>query len=156
MPDFWDRKRDELYPDRRAPVTVASTGNGAWWQQTTGLPAIQPQQPLQSRAEADGRIDGHDVSQAGILKGNAEECPNCPVDPSTGIRGNMYRPTKSSALRCFDCGYIDGRYFGEGQARIAKVEGKSHAARQTSAGGAVTNNFHGNITSVDQAVGRLG
>ena len=155
MPDFWERKRQELYPDRSAPVTAQGTQASPWWAQSGGLPNVA-QQPLQGQPELDGSIDGHDVSKAGILKGDAEECPNCPRDPKTGIRGNMYRPSKSAAMRCFDCGYIDGRYFGEGQSRLAKVEGKSHAARQTASGGAVVGNFHGNITSVNEAVGRLG
>ena len=154
MSDFWERKRQALYPQRHAPVNLKPVYKDMpWW---AANPA-QPSPVQQSIQQNESTIDGHDISKAQILRGDAEECPNCPRDPRTGIRGNMYRPSKSAALRCFDCGYIDGRYFGEGQSRLATVEGKSQHAKQTESGGGSGSNFQGGIRSPDdpRIVGRI-
>lgn len=157
--DFWARQRAKVNP----PQPVVSNSQ-PWWARGTDLLTQREtvaQQPLQSPTEPvlndDRHIDGHDVSQADILKGNAEECPRCPRDPRTGIRGNMYRPTPSAVLRCFDCGYMYGRYFGEGQSKLATVEGQSQMARQTVSGGGQGSNFQGKIKSPDdpRIVGRI-
>lgn len=152
MIDFWDRKRQELYPQRALEVQRSEP----WWQRNTVPQKLvtPPVQPGQQQLDL-GYVDGHDVSKADILKGNAEECPRCPRDPRSGIAGNMYRPSRNAAMRCFDCGFIDGRDMGEGQSRIATVQGATQTAKQTASGGAVVGNFHGNITSVHEAVGRI-
>src|SRR5258708_4002492 len=145
MSSFWERQRAKQQP--QAPV---SNPNGPWWARGSDVLAQRQtvaQAPLQSypgspEHEDPGRVEGHDVSKIGLLKGSAEECPVCPVDPGTGIRGNMYRPTPSTAMRCFDCGQIEGnRFVGETSGLIAVREGPSHRARQTDSGGAVVHNY---------------
>lgn len=158
--NFWERKKAQLEAQQpQAPVTAP---NGAWWAQGSDILQQRqtvPQNGVQSQPELSGQnpniVNGHDVSKIGMLKGDAYECPNCPPDPETGIRGNMYRATKTSVLRCFDCGYMeDSRFVGETSGLIAVKEGPTRQARQTASGGAVIRNYHGDITSVDQAVGR--
>ena len=154
--NFWAAKRAEYNKKNPQPVSVPSSA--PWWLQGTQDPRnrkIAPQNPSQGHTEAsENIIDGHDVSKAGILRGAAEECPMCPKDPNTGIRGNMYRPSPSSAMRCFDCGYMDNnRFLGETAGMSAVSEGKSYKAKQVASGGGTVNNNHGNIKSSSQAVG---
>lgn len=160
--DFWERQRAKQQ-GQAAPVPV-SQPEGAWWARGTQILEQRQtvaQQPLQSHTEPPeqgdpNKVGGHDVSKLGLLKGGAEECPVCPPNPDSGIRGNMYRPTPSAAMRCFDCGYIEGnRFLGETSGLIAVTEGPAHRARQTNSGGAVINNYRGNISSAKQAAGRL-
>lgn len=160
MADFWERKRQELLEKNPKPVSrPPAPSSEPWWSQGTSLLGQRqtvPQNPVESRAEGN-QIDGHDVSKAQVLQGRAEECPMCPPNPESGVRGNMYRPTPNSAMRCFDCGYMENnRFLGQTVGISAVAEGPSYRARQTNSGGAQVNNYHGDITSVSQAVGRLG
>lgn len=157
MSDFWERQRAKRQTAN--PPASEPAPSRAWWAEGTNLlPQTQtvPQQPAQSQQDGN-LIDGHDVSKAEILRGRAEECPMCPPDPSTGIRGNMYRPSPNAAMRCFDCGYIDGNRF-EGTTRgMSAVSdgGPSHKARQVPSGGGIVHNNRGNIKSAQEAVGRV-
>lgn len=161
--NFWERQRAKLNqtPNDMKPLYGSQP---PWWASGSDILAQRqtvPQNGVQSQPELSQQnpnvVNGHDVSKIGMLKGDAFECPVCPPDPDTGIRGNMYRATKSSVLRCFDCGYKeDDRFLGETSGLIAVKEGPAHKARQTASGGAVIKNFQGNITSANQAAGRLG
>jgi hypothetical protein len=89
MNDFWSRKRDELQAKGELPVPRSEPVSGPWWAHGTNLlprQEIEPQQPVQRRAEAP-REGG---------------CPNCQS-------GDYSRATSSTAARCFDCGYVQGR-----------------------------------------------
>jgi hypothetical protein len=153
--DFWERQR--LKQQAQNPQPQAQPQNTVpWWAQGTSL--VSQPQTVTRYQENDGRtIDGHDVSKAQILQGRAEECPMCPPDPSTGVRGNLYRPTPNTAMRCFDCGYVENnRFQSQVQGMVATTEGRAHSARQTASGGGAGSNYRGNIKSAGEAVGRLG
>lgn len=163
MSNFWERQRAKTQP----PQQSLSPSQGPWWADGTqllGQRQTVAQNGLESRPEAPqetspNTVDGHDVSKAGILRGNAEECPMCPPDPNTGIRGNMYRPSPSAAMRCFDCGYMDNnRFLGETVGLSAIAEGPAHRAKQTVAGGAVKSNYQGGVKNPNdpRIVGRIG
>jgi hypothetical protein len=160
MSTFWERQRAKQ--QAQAPAVPVSSSQ-PWWAGGTDIlnrRQTVPQNPSQDRpgyTEQDPtKVEGHDVSKIGLLKGDAYECPVCPPNPDTGIRGNMYRATKNSVLRCFDCGYAeDSRFVGETAGLIAVKEGPTHRARQVDSGGAVINNYRGNISSAKQAAGRV-
>lgn len=163
MSTFWDRKRAELQPQQQ-PV---SRSDGPFWAQGTNLlPSQQtvPQQAVQSdsgvsvETSRDGtvtKIDGHDITQATFLRGKSEECPRCPVSPTTGVRGNLYKPTASSAMRCFDCGWIeDSRFEGQTQGMAAVVEGNTQRAKQVASGGG--GKLKIKLNSEERVIGRIG
>jgi hypothetical protein len=154
---FWERQRAKQ--QAQSPAVPVSSSQ-PWWARGTDILSQRQtvaQQPAQGRtglSEQDPtKVEGHDVSKIGLLKGDAEECPVCPPDPRTGIRGNMYRISKNHILRCFDCGYKeDNRFRGETEGLIAIKEGPAYRARQTNSGGAVIHNYRGNISSAKEAV----
>jgi hypothetical protein len=155
MSDFWERQAAKQRKENPGKPVYAS--QPPWWAGGTNLAQSQtvPSEPAQSRTDGN-LIDGHDVSKAGILRGAAEECPNCPPDPTTGIRGNLYRPTPNSAMRCFDCGYMENnRFLGETVGMSAVAEGPTQRARQVASGGGEGSQYRGEIKSANQAVGRL-
>lgn len=163
MGNFWERQRAKVQP----PQQAVQPAQGPWWaegSQLLGQRQTVAQESAQSRAEASQEtspnvIDGHDVSKARVLQGGAEECPMCPPDPNTGLRGNMFRPSPSSAMRCFDCGYMDNnRFLGETVGMSAVAEGPAYKARQTVSGGAVVNNYQGGVKNPGdpRIVGRIG
>jgi hypothetical protein len=134
MSDFWERQRAKVAAQNPPPSPPVS--DVPWWAQGTNLVphARQPENaaPAQPQGQADtNRIDGHDISRAEFLRGKAEECPQCPVNPDTGIRGNMFKTSSSAAWRCFDCGYVDGREIHDISLPItATAEGPARRARQ--------------------------
>jgi hypothetical protein len=158
MSDFWARQKAKQQPPQ-APVSNSEP----WWARGTELLTTRetvPQTPAQSHTEAveqaSGKIDGHDVSRAELLKGRAQECPRCPVNPRTGVRGNMNKPSASSPFRCFDCGYIeDNRFRGETDGMAAVSEGPPQRARQTVSGGGAGSNYMGESGNSADVVGRL-
>lgn len=93
MSDFWSRKKAELEQTGQIPSKQRSEPiSGAWWQEPvsdTRETSKEPQRPSEGRTE---------------LSGNP--CPNC-------HSGNYHKPTPSTAARCFDCGYVDGRQLNE-------------------------------------------
>lgn len=160
MSDFWEKKRQELNIQPKPPVQ----SSGPWWSRGTNMVPQQPtvsQNGLQNypgspQLSDPNRIDGHDVSKAEILRGRAEECPYCPRNPKTGIRGNMYRPSPSMAMRCFDCGYMENnRFQGQTQGMSAVSEGPAHRARQTDSGGGIIHNYQGDSGKTANVVGRI-
>jgi hypothetical protein len=146
---FWERKvaakRAEEQPASTMPS--ARSSDPPWWAQGTRLvPATQV--AGQGVLELPGIVDGHDVSKAQHLK-KSGFCPDCGS-------GNYMTPPGSKMTRCFDCGYNTAREYMHPSAGFNAVsEGPAQKARQVDAGGGITHNYHGNITSAGQAAGRL-
>lgn len=170
MSDFWARQRAKAAEQNKQQAPERSQSHVAalpFWADDGYLETLKTRQnSSQGRTEAlqpqpgirdENHIDGHDVSRADFLKGSAFECPNCPVNPDTGVRGNMYRPTRNSALRCFDCGYIeDNRFASTTSGMIAVREGPVHRARQTVSGGAGgRSQYVGESGKSENVVGRI-
>lgn len=134
---FWDRKRQE-YQGQHPGAAPSRPSDAPWWAAGTQLlpvPAPAASEP-QRGSQSDGTIDGHDISRVAFLKGKAEECPYCPRDPKTGVRGNMYKPSPSAAMRCFDCGHVEGRDIHDMSLPTSAImEGPVMSARQVDQGG---------------------
>lgn len=164
MSTFWERKIAEIRKTEQqtAPAVQALP----WWAEGSNIMSRTATVPQQLPADAvpdakhDGirYIDGHDISAAQVLQGRAFECPMCPINPKTGVRGDMVRPAPSAALRCFDCGYIeDNRFYSQTAGMAAVTEGPAHRAKQTvSGGGGSKSNFHGDAKGDVIVVGRIG
>lgn len=82
---------------------------------------------------------------------NSGRCPNC--DSGNFGRGE----DKSRAMRCFDCGHVEGRSIADLNRPVgATSDAPAQRARQVNAGGAITNNYHGNINTASEAVSYIG
>lgn len=145
MNDYWERQRAKKAQNQPQRQTV--TGSSYY------QPAVGPQSSYPENRPFHGQSDplpeNHDFSQADHLRQGKNECPNCPPDPKTGIRGNMFRATQNSVMRCFNCSYIDGgRDIHDPSSRQTRgagtgAEGPVQRAKQTIAGGSTGHNYHG-------------
>jgi len=123
MPDFWARKKQELQKEGKLPVPRPSVmaSDGPWWQdprETTRQAPKEPQGPSQGRAQAPRPGEYGQVS-----------CPHC-------RSGNYSKPSPSTASRCFECGYVDGRQLNEPNLPgIAVTDAPSVKTRQLSSQG---------------------
>lgn len=139
MSDFWDRQRAKRQGN--PPHASAPVSGQPWWAQNTTL--VGQQQVVEETVPE----QQHDFSKADHLK-KSGSCFRCGG-------GNFFKPTPNSPSRCFECGYIENHDLGMGQMQIAVTEGPAQAARQTVSGGGTGSNYHGNIGSVSEAVGRI-
>src|SRR5215469_17891550 len=89
---FFAKKRQELQRNNPQASKIPDT---PWWQDPE-LSKSRSHEP----AEPTGMPS--DFSKANHLRGSKPNCPNC------GSEDSM-KPTSSTAARCFDCGYIQGR-----------------------------------------------
>lgn len=161
--DFWARKfkPEETQP---APIVQQPTDR-PWWAVVPPEPTAQrtvpsdpvvtgrPGQRVKLTDEIEITLDANGEyrpAKATHLK-SSSMCPDC---GST----NYSKVTASTAPRCFECGYVDGRSIADANRPIGgATEGKSAGrARQTAAGGGVKNNYHGNITTASEAVSYVG
>lgn len=99
--DFWDLKRQQLQQQGKLRVQRQEPPKpgGAWWSDETGHNSFY------QRGYEAGLTDSspeHDFSKAQHLRDKSGACPNC-------SSGNYVSPGASSANRCFNCGYIQGR-----------------------------------------------
>lgn len=149
---FWARKVAEkrLAANHGVipPDAPARPSGQPWWAQGSRLvPATQI--AGQGVLDLPGIVEGHDVSKARHLS-NSGNCPDCGS-------GNYMTMTGSKMSRCFDCGWNTAKEGMHPTAGLSAVtEGGSTPARQVSSAGGVTHNFHGNIKSASEAVGRVG
>jgi predicted Zn-ribbon and HTH transcriptional regulator len=138
---FWERKVARIQQEKGIVPPQPVNRDAPWWNQVPvqQTPQAQPQQTA-----------GHDFTKALHLK-QESNCPECGS-------GNFMKSSPSSARRCFDCGYVDGRSISDPNRPLGMTSDGSagNKARQTQEGGARTDNYHGNITTASQAAGYIG
>jgi hypothetical protein len=90
--DFWARKEAKNNPQ---PLPVPQSDQ-PWWR-------IVPQQSVNQQMPAQQEVEerGHDFSKAASRK-QSSRCPECDS-------GNFMKVTSSTAARCWECGYVEGR-----------------------------------------------
>jgi hypothetical protein len=139
--DFWARKVAKVQQEKGIVPPQTVNRDTPWWSQASvpQTPQTQPQQPT-----------GHDFSKALHLK-QESNCPECDS-------GNYMKVTASSARRCYECGYVEGRSIADPNRPLGMTSDGSmgNKARQTQAGGGRVDNYHGNITTASQAAGYIG
>lgn len=130
---FWDRKRAQLQQEGKLPVPRQPvTSHGAWWQdeQSEHNPALKSYNGLAATPVSQQvPNDNHDYSKATHLKSSAGNCPNC-------NSGDYVKPSASTAARCWNCGYIDGRQVNDLDTMPITADVKTVSVRQTADGGA--------------------
>src|SRR5580692_5774847 len=92
--NFWQRKVQELSP---APPPSPVKPDEPRWRIVPQQQENKPLVPLTA--------DEHDFSKA---RSNRQKsaCPECDS-------GNYMKVTPASAARCFECGYVDGRFIAD-------------------------------------------
>jgi len=144
---FWERQAAKQRLANPTPGTVnegrplTPKVDRPWWDMnvpTSSVPVSQPEVPQE-----------HDFSKATNLK-QRMTCPDCGGN-------NYWKVTPSTAARCFECGYVDGRQIADINRPIGRTSDGSigNKTRQTDSGGRVVNNYHGNISTAAEAQGRV-
>lgn len=168
--DFWARKLSKQQP-HGLPVpqrVLAPRVDQPWWQI---IQERTEQQTVSQSRQDDGVFRGQPFQQVHLtddivvtLDENGEyrpkkathlkrsgRCPDC--DSGNFGRGE----DRSRAMRCFDCGYVEGRNISDINRPIgATSDQPAQRARQVSSGGARVDNYHGNIKTAADAVSYIG
>jgi hypothetical protein len=170
---FWARKIAKERQAQGLPVdqTPQSVSNQPWWQISSGTPQQVSNIPQEVQQLPNGNrkvMLTNDIAveldangeyrprKASHLR-NSGYCPEC--DSANFGRGS----NPSDAMRCFDCGYMQGRNIADANRPIGitSTDGKSYRARQittmnvvdntgraigvTDAAAGTRNNYHGPV-----------
>lgn len=138
MTNFWERVRVQQEAEAAASQPPRRP-DGPWWAEgtTLGATAQNPVSMAPGPAQPHIGADGHDYSKANHLKSQAS-CPECGS-------GDYMKASQNTSRRCWDCGHNEGREVHDRTLpRAVTMEGPPQMARQTNAGGRMTNNYHPN------------
>jgi len=125
MVDFWAKKRQQLEQEGKLPTYQPQPiTRGPWWEGDD-----RAHQTVQQTQQADPDTTHHDFSRADSLRSKVGNCPNC-----NGT--NFVKPTSSSAARCWNCGYIEGRQVNDLDTFALGESTNTLSIRQTADGGA--------------------